>query len=240
MMMVEGMDRDEAVRTLKSRDRPIVRPRPAAKNEEEKRRLALQIWQEARPIAGTLAARYLSERRRIDIDALPDGDTALRFHPSCPFGPGVRKPCLIALLRNVVTDEAIGIHRIALTPDAERIERRMLGGAGAVKLWPAGRQLIVGEGIETVLAAATRISHRGAPLRPAWSAVSGGSLGKLPIIPGVERLLILVDHDVNGEGQRAAAHCAERWSRAGRLVTQLKPKRPGDDFNDVVIRQPVS
>ena len=151
-----------------------------------------------------------------------------------------RKPCLIALLRDVVTDEAIGIHRIALTPDANRIERRMLGGAGAVKLWPAASQLIVGEGIETVLAAATRIFHHGAPLRPAWSAVSSGSLGKLPLVPGVERLLILVDHDVNGEGQRAAARCTERWSRAGRSVIQLKPKRPGDDFNDVIMRGRVS
>jgi hypothetical protein len=218
LMMIEGMDRDEAVRVLESWDARIARPRPALVDEEKKRLLALQLWHEARPITGTLAARYLSERRRIDVAALPDGDAALRFHPSCPFGAGIRKPCLIALLRDVVTDEAIGIHRIALTPDANRIERRMLGGAGAVKLWPAGSQLIVGEGIETVLAAATRISHHGAPLRPAWSALSSGSLGKLPIVPGVERLLILVDHDVNGEGQRAAARCAERWGRAGRDV----------------------
>jgi hypothetical protein len=62
----------------------------------------------------------------------------------------------------------------------------------------------------------------------------------LPLVPGVERLLILVDHDVNGEGQRATARCTERWSRAGRGVIQLKPKRPGDDFNDVVMRGRVS
>ena len=35
----------------------------------------------------------------------------------------------------------------------------MLGRAGVVKLWPAGSQLVVGEGIETVLAAATRIPY---------------------------------------------------------------------------------
>jgi hypothetical protein len=179
LMMVEGMDRDEAVRVLESWDGPIARPHSAEEDGEEKCRLALQLWQGARPIAGTLAASYLSERRRINIAALPDDDAALRFHPSCPFGPGVRKPCLIALLRDVVTDEAIGIHRIALTPDADRIERRMLGGAGVVKLWPAGSQLIVGEGIETVLAAATRILYHGAPLRPAWSAVSSGTVAGL-------------------------------------------------------------
>jgi hypothetical protein len=124
-----------------------------------------------------------------------------------------------------------------LTPEADKIERRMLGRGGAVKLWPASTQLIVGEGIETTLAAATRISHRGAPLRPAWSAVSAGALARLPVIPGVEQLIVLVDHDRNGQGQAAAARCAERWSRAGRSVTRLKPKQPGSDFNDL-IREP--
>ena len=34
-----------------------------------------------------------------------------------------------------------------------KIDRRMLGRRGVVKLWPAGPQLVIGEGIETVLAA---------------------------------------------------------------------------------------
>ena len=74
----------------------------------------------------------------------------------------------------------------------------------------------VGEGIETD---ARRGDAPAIPRRadaPAWSAVSTGGLGKLPPIPGVERLMILVDHDLNGAGQAAAARCAERWSRAGR------------------------
>jgi hypothetical protein len=135
----------------------------------------------------------------------------------------------------VASDEPTGIQRIALAGDARKIDRRMLGSWGPVKLWPAGAQLIVGEGIETVLAAATRLSHKGVPLRPAWSALSSGSLGKLPVVAGVERLIVLVDHDRNGQGQLAAARCAERWSRAGRTVTQLKPKRLGADFNDVIM-----
>ena len=110
----------------------------------------------------------------------------------------------------------------------------MLGRAGAVKLWPAGAQLVVGEGIETVLAAATRIPYRGAPLRPAWSALPA-ALGTFPVLPGVERLIILVDHDLNGAGQPAATVCAERWSRAGRTVVRLTPERAGADFNDLVM-----
>jgi DNA polymerase len=240
LMMVEGLDRDTAIQRLATWDGPIAQPR-LADSYEAKLSRALQLWQQAQPIPGTLAARYLTEWRRIDLGALPGNvDDVLRFHPCCPFGPGIRRPCLIALMRDVTTDVPTGIHRIALTPDGRKIERRMLGCGGTVKLWPAEAQLIVGEGIETTLAAATRISHNGAPLQPAWSAVSSGALGKLPIVPGVEQLVILVDNDINGQGQAAAARCAERWTRAGRRVIQLKPKRPGADFNDLVMRQPVS
>jgi hypothetical protein len=111
----------------------------------------------------------------------------------------------------------------------------MLGNGGVVKLYPAGDRLIVGEGIETTLAAATRISRWGGLLQPAWSAVASGVLGSLPPIPGVKRLIILVDHDLNGAGQAAALRCGENWSRAGREVVRLTPKQPGSDFNDLVM-----
>jgi Toprim domain len=86
-----------------------------------------------------------------------------------------------------------------------------------------------------VLAAATRLQHRGTPMRPAWAAGSNGGLVKLPVIPGVERLIILVDHDLNGAGQMAAMRCTERWTRAGHSVVRLMPKRLGADFNDLVM-----
>ena len=47
----------------------------------------------------------------------------------------------------------------ANTANARKIERRMLGRTGVVKLWPAGPQLVVGEGLETVLAGAARLPH---------------------------------------------------------------------------------
>jgi DNA polymerase len=231
LMMVEGMDRDEAVRVLETWDGPVVPIAP--KDPEITRAFAVRLWEDARPIAGTLAARYLSKTRGIDLAALPANiSSVLRFHARCPFGPGTRHPCLLALLRDAATDAITGIHRIALTADARKIERRMLGRTGAVKLWPVGAQLVVGEGIETVLAAATRIRHRGAALQPAWSMVSSHALGRLPVIPGVERLVILVDHDE--AGLTASGTCMDRWIRAGRGVIRLKPKRAGADFNDLV------
>src|SRR5262249_31940774 len=105
----------------------------------------------------------------------------------------------------------------------------------SIKLWAANEpQLFVGEGLETVLAAATRLRYRDAPMRPAWAVISSGGFLKLPVIDGIERLVILVDHDLNGEGQRAAAQCADRWSRGGRTAIKLIPNRPGSDFNDLV------
>src|SRR5262249_49678632 len=109
------------------------------------------------------------------------------------------------------------------------------GKVGAVKLWPAGPQLVVGEGIETVLAAATRIPYEDAPLRPAGALGSGGPLGYLPVIPGVERLIILVDHDE--VGITAALTCTERWTRAKRTVVRLMPDEAGADFNDLVLSE---
>jgi CHC2 zinc finger/Toprim domain len=236
LMIAEGLSHSQALETLQNwKGRTLTRTRLGESGEANRTR-ALRLWQGAQRIAGTLAAQYLTEHRRVDLARLPTNvDDVLRFHPRCPFGPDVRHPCLLALMRNVASDEPTGIHRIALGPDGNRIERRLLGLWGAVKLWPAGAQLVVGEGIETVLAAATHISHKGVPLRPAWSAVSSNALGRLPVVADVERLIVLVDHDLNGVGQAAAARCAERWSRAGRNVTQLTPKRPGSDFNDVVI-----
>jgi hypothetical protein len=178
----------------------------------------------------------LSETRKIDLAALPaDVDSPLRFHERCPFGTGVHHPCLIALMRNPLTDAATGIQRIALTSNAQKIGRRMLGKSGVVKLWPPGSQLVIGEGLETVLAAATRILYEGAPLRPAWSALSAEGLGQFPVLAGVERLIILVDHDPTGK--TVASYCAGRWERAQRKVIQLTPDEPGFDFNDLIMAE---
>ena len=76
----------------------------------------------------------------------------------------------------------------------------MLGVAGVVQLWPADRQLVVGEGLETVLAAATRLPYRGAPLRPAWAMLSDSALARFSVIAGVEQLIVLADNDAQRRG----------------------------------------
>jgi hypothetical protein len=143
-------------------------------------------------------------------------------------------------MRDPVTDHPVGIQRTALevvNSLVEKIDRKMLGHCGVVKIWRQGVQLVVGEGLETVLAAATRIPFEGKPLAPAWACLSSKKLAHLPVIEGVERLMLLVDNDENREGQLAASCCAEGWRGAGREVVPLIPKRVGADFDDVVIEE---
>lgn len=218
------------------------RQRPAAELADDGKTLerARKLWDAAQPIAGTRAADYLTFRH-IDVDQLPSGDMAvLRFHPDCPFGEGIQHPCLLALFQDVETDAFAGIHRVALTASAftpgGTVERRMLGrwpGRRAIKLWPASDTLVVGEGIETVLAAATRVQERA--LRPAWALGSAGALARFPLLAGVRSIAILVDNDPRG--RQVARDCAEQWCANGRTAMLLMPTREGDDFNDVVRRR---
>jgi hypothetical protein len=201
--------------------------------------LAKEIWLAAQPIAGTIGERYLAETRGIDVGKLPPTiHDALRFHPRCVFGARAVHPCLIALMRDPVTAVPIGVHRIGLTVEngaVVKLDRMALGRTGVIMFWPkndSGR-LVIGEGIETVLAAATRIPYQNAPLIPAWSAVARGGLGRFPVLSGVKRLILLVDNDENGEGQRAAGQCQRVWKAAGRITVPLIPKQRGWDFNDV-------
>ncbi len=56
---------------------------------------------------------------------------------------------------------------------------------------------------------------------------------RLPILPGVEALTILADHDP--AGLRAADACADRWRRAGREVRTARSAREGADLADEVL-----
>ena len=101
---------------------------------------------------------------------------------------------------------------------------------GLCRLWPDAEVtlgLLVGEGIETVLAAA-----RGFGL--GWACLDKGNLAELPVLAGIEALTIVADHDRDGGGRRAAEACARRWAAAGVEVLLWTAPDEGRDFNDQV------
>jgi hypothetical protein len=81
------------------------------KDRQERTAAALKLWDERQPFCGSPAETYLRDTRKIGewLEAF-DLDQSLGFHPSCPFD-GQRLPCMVALVRNIVTDEPQAIHR---------------------------------------------------------------------------------------------------------------------------------
>ena len=165
--------------------RPASRPAPRQTvdddGDDEKRiEQALTIWCEARPLTGTIAEKYLRSRC---IEVPDEALEVLRFHPRCPWEIGTR-PAMVALIRDIITDEPTGIHRTALSADGSKIAPKALGlkGGGAIKLSPlmgAGSELLIGEGIETTLSAS--ILGFGSP---AWSVIDAGEMSRFPALPG--------------------------------------------------------
>ena len=206
---------------------------PASPPEDEGHRIdrALALWQASEATSGTPAERYLVSRCLPLAPSDPAND-ALRFHPACPFGSGKRLPCMVALMRDIATDEPCGIHRTALSARGEKIGRRMLGRAGgaAIKLDPdshVASGLVVGEGIETVLSA------RRFGLSPAWAMSSSGAIAAMPVLSGIEALTILSEND--DASRKAVQQCTVRWSAAGREVTTIR-SRLGNDLNDHLMK----
>jgi hypothetical protein len=150
---------------------------------------------------------------------------------------------MIALFRDPLTGNPTGIHRTRLPATWQQgmdVERMELGGKGAIQLWPldGSTRLVAGEGIETVLSAAQAFTlPNGSPLKPAWALGSADNLGKLPILTMIQNLILLVDNDENGRGQRAAMDCEARWENFGTRVNRLTPDKPGTDFNDLLLEQ---
>ncbi len=86
--------------------------------------------------------------------------------------------------------------------------------------------LHLAEGFETGLASMM------AGFQPLWSVYSERALERFPVLPGIEALTILADHD--GAGLSAAQACAERWVRAGVECFIRWPKRLGHDYANEV------
>ena len=85
---------------------------------------------------------------------------------------------------------------------------------------------MVGEGIETCLAAMQATGH------PAWAALSTSGLRTLDLPDDVRDVIVLADGDDAGEA--AARDCAWRWKREGRRVRIARPPQ-GMDFNDMLL-----
>lgn len=189
---------------------------------------ALRIWQSTLPASGTPVETYLASRG-LTLPLPP----SLRFHRGLKHPSGGFWPCMVANVTRATTDAPLAIHRTFLARDgkgkAPVDPRKMMLGpcrGGAVRLGPATNSLMIGEGIETCLAAMQATRHA------AWAALSTSGLRTLDLPSSVNEVIILADGDDSGEA--AARDCGLRWRRQGRQVRIARPPH-GMDFNDLLL-----
>jgi len=216
----------------KQRDREI------AARDRRRSSVALSIWGQARDPNDTPVEDYLKGR---GLELPMRANEVIRYHQACPKGSGAAieyVPALIALMRDPVSFDPVGINRLFLDIDQNaKLGGMMLGKAGAMML--TGRhdtfwddlsfcpRLCVCEGLETGLA----LGRMGD--RCVWALGSAGAIARFPVIFGVGHLLICADNDPTG--MRAAIECAERWNASShQKATILMPSAVGADFADLV------
>jgi putative DNA primase/helicase len=178
----------------------------------------MRVWSEGVDPAGTPVETYL-QCRRLELDVTGD---VLRWHP--------RLRAMLALFRNIATNEPQAVSRTFLDGEARKIERKFLGpvGGAAIKL-DSDEDVLgglhIGEGVETCLAG------RQVGLRPSWALGSASAIAAFPVLTGVECLSLLREHD--DANRRAADACAARWAASGRDVYNIQPIG-GGDLNDSI------
>jgi hypothetical protein len=202
------------------------RRNPAPQGSAESAR---RLFAASRPLAGTLAERYLHERRLTEVAGL----ASLRFHPRCFYRPeqGTKNlsfPALIACVTDL-SGAITGVHRTWMGPAGGKASletpRRAMGHllGHAVRFGVAKDVLAAGEGIETVLSVREAL-----PTLPLAAALSSNHLAAILFPPGLRVLYILRDADPAGDA--AVAALTARAEGAGIEPRVLSPQL--DDFND--------
>lgn len=192
-----GIEREESPERRAAREAKIAgdlarQEREAAREAARNLRRARNIWSNSLPASDPRAAMlpaYL-RARGIDLDALGGVPATLRFHPALryptPGGAVEVGPAMVAAIGTA--GDFRGVHRTWITPEGRA---RLPGGAKVPKAWlgetgrvygspvrlsPLSDCVIVGEGIETTLAALAAMWRKG---RRHWCAEAALSLGAL-------------------------------------------------------------
>jgi putative DNA primase/helicase len=228
-------------------NRPQTPPRrptqPPRDDDRDARALmfAKQIAFELRPVLGSPGETYLRDARKIVTSAIEDvleRTDGVGWHPAVYFNEpghalhGRKLGAIISVMTDMITAEPTGaISRTYIHEGRKLGKAKTLGSpAGIIRLSEDAdvlEGLHIAEGLETALAGMS------IGLRPMWAAGSTALMAKFPVLSGVEALTVIVDHDANAAGERAARELEARWLDAGREVRLLRSDDYGD-LNDII------
>jgi putative DNA primase/helicase len=244
----DEQDRRVHLSRIKDWDRTIADGQATLREKTEDDLLRIKraqaLWNEAADPRGTRAVQYLVTRALDLADDL--ADAALRYHPRCPWrnensGRTERIPALLAAFESIDTNDITAVHRIRLDQPQRwpKADRRMLGVVqrAAVKLDRIATTIMIGEGVETCMAARQCMASGDIERAPVWALGSVGAISFFPILDGVKRLTILGE---SGEASAQAVRiCGQRWQQAGRRV-QVLYSEIGSDVNDALMMEKIA
>ncbi|HEX8903104.1 DUF7146 domain-containing protein [Vitreimonas sp.] len=195
--------------------------------EEDRMARLTRLWQEAAPIAGTIAERYLRARA---IEGELPGPDVLRFHARMTsLEDRERRPALVTALVDkagalggiqVTLLSAHGAAKAALATPRRTIGRLM---GHYVRIDAPSDILVVAEGLETALSARRALGAG------AWALLSAENLAQFDPPRVIDKLIIAADQDE--AGLAAAERLRTRAQRSIACEIALPP--PGfADWND--------
>ncbi len=210
---------------------PANRQQQQTLQDASKAELVRKLLAACEPAANSIVEKYLNSR---GINVVPK---QLLSHSNLWHSPGVSYPAMVARVLNPMTrQDTGGIHRTWLARDGQGKapvdpDKKMLGSCkgGVVLLGEhiKGQPVLLGEGIETVLAGVQAKGLFG------MAALSAGNLERLELPIELGDVIILADNDTNGVGQNAAHTLANRLDTNGRRVRIAIPPTNGD-VNDIL------
>lgn len=226
LMSLNGWDFPTAARNV---ERVLGTPeRVRFASQPDPARALRAVYSGSKPVReGDPVATYLQAR---GLSLLPE---SLRYHPSLP-SEGRRWPAMLALLTDV-RGKGVTLHRTFLDGNRKapiEAPKKLLPPIGTVtgacvRLYPATDAVLLGEGVESTLAAAQLFEL------PGWACVSAHGLESILLPESITRVLICGDNDSHKSyaGERASYALAERLTREGRKVEVHIPAIPGYDWN---------
>lgn len=198
---------------------------------------ARSVWNNASPLASSLAERYLRGR-----GFEPPWPVSLRYHARLGYshdgGHVGYFPALVAKVSLWPHDDLVATHRTYLSRDGGKLAlpdmpaKKALGptqgGAVHIRPYADGKSLIVCEGIETALAVSQMEPKCGV-----WACLSTSGLRSIVVPPAP--IIIAADNDNSGAGWSAALALSARLQRQGLLPRIAMPPRAGTDFADLLL-----
>jgi DNA primase len=221
------------------------------KADRERTERALEVFSKATQLPGTIGMEYLVRRldgslehsadirHRMACEELIAGCGDIRFAKTCVrnFNGNLEThPALVALLRDVHTNDPLAIQRIFLKPNGSDRLRDKMGKAtqgpasGTCVKLSKNEEVTFGLGISEGIEKGLAVMSRG--WSPMWVTCGTGGLEKFPTLKGIGALTVFADNDA--PGQKAARGCAQRWADAGGEARIVTPKIADSDWNDAL------